>query len=71
MGVHKKPIDKGELPKKGEAWAVCRFKRKLGKKDGSVFDEGVDTPMYTMKQNKKHGHVIGKNVCENFRETLS
>ena len=48
MGAHEKPIDKGELPKKYEVWAVCRFKRKLGKKDGGVFDGGVDTPMQTM-----------------------
>ena len=32
-GVHEKPIYRGELPKKG-AWTVCRFKGRLGTKEG-------------------------------------
>ena len=42
-GVHEKPIYRGELPKKG-AWTVCRFKGRLGTKEG----KGVDTSMHTM-----------------------
>ena len=37
------------MPKKG-AWTVCRFKGELGKKEGGgLFEEGVDTPMHTMR----------------------
>ena len=32
----------GALPKKREAWTVCRFKGELDKKEGGVF-EGVIT----------------------------
>ena len=32
----------------GGAWAVCRFKGELGKKEGVVFLRGVDTQMHTM-----------------------
>ena len=41
----------GGLSKKGGgAWTACRFKGRLGKKEGGgVFEEGeVDTPMHTM-----------------------
>ena len=43
--VHKKPIYKGELPKKqGEAWTVCQFNWGLTKKEESgIFEGGVDT----------------------------
>ena len=33
---------------KGGAWAVCRFKRGLGEKEGVVFLRGVETPMHTI-----------------------
>ena len=47
-GIDKKPIYRGELPKRGVR-SVCRFKRELGEKE-VVFlrRRGVDTPMNTM-----------------------
>ena len=39
---YEKPIYIGALPKKREAWTVCRFKGELDKKEGGVF-EGVIT----------------------------
>ena len=39
--VHEKPIYRGELPKKGRAWTVGRFKGELGEKEeGGVFEDG-------------------------------
>ena len=37
---------------KGGAWTVCRFKGRLGKKEGVVFRERVDTPMDAMSYPK-------------------
>ena len=49
-GGHDKPICRGYCLKMGD-WTVCRFKGKLGKKEGSdLFEGGVDTPMHTMLQ---------------------
>ena len=43
-GVHKKQIYRGELPKKGRTWTVCRFQRGLAEKrrrgGGGVFLRG-------------------------------
>ena len=45
--THKKPIYRGELPKKGGAWSVCRFKGCGGggggwrKRGGGVLRERV------------------------------
>ena len=39
---------RGRIVKKGGAWTVCRFKGELGKKEGVVFWEVVDTPMDTI-----------------------
>ena len=40
--VHKKPIYRGELPKKGGGWTVCRFKGEGGawRKRGMMFLKG-------------------------------
>ena len=38
-GVHEKQIYRGNGLKKG-AWTVCRFKGRLGKKEGVVFLKG-------------------------------
>ena len=38
-GIHKKPICRGNCLKRG-AWAVCRFKGGLGKKEEGGFFEG-------------------------------
>ena len=38
-GQHGKPIQRGDYLKYG-AWAVCRFKSGLGKKEGMVFLKG-------------------------------
>ena len=50
--VHKKTRYRVELPEKGGAWAVYRFKGGPGKKEGGgvlrVRGGGVDTPMHTM-----------------------
>ena len=43
--VKEYPIYRGELPEKGAAWTVWRFKRGLGEKEGGGVFEGVDTPM--------------------------
>ena len=41
VGIHEKPIYRGELPKwGGGAWTVCRFKRVLGEKEQGVFKGG-------------------------------
>ena len=34
MVVLEKPICSGELPEKGGAWIVCKFKGEFGKKEG-------------------------------------
>ena len=50
----KKPFFRGgESPEKGGAWIVCRFIRRLGKKEkkGVMFlgcRDGVETPMHTI-----------------------
>ena len=44
-GMHEKPIHLGELPKK-VARTVCRFKKRLGKKEGVIFLRGVETQMH-------------------------
>ena len=58
FGVHRKIIFLervmknryiGSLPKKREAWTVCRFKGELDKKEGGVF-EGV-IPQCTLRNN--------------------
>ena len=47
----KECLGEGRLPKKGEAWRVCRFKSRLAKKRGWYFWvwERVDTPMHTQQ----------------------
>ena len=53
-GVHEKPIYRGELPKMGGTWIVCRFKRGARRKRGGGVYEGagggggVYNPMHTM-----------------------
>ena len=51
-GSQKTDIEGGIAKKKGlrGAWAVCRFRGGLSKKEGGgVFEgRGVDTPMHTM-----------------------
>ena len=46
-GVHKKLINRGELPKRG-ALTVCRFKSGFAKRGG-----WGDIIMYTMRYNRK------------------
>ena len=38
--VNEKPMQRGDLPKKGGAWTVHRFKGGLGKKEGGGVFEG-------------------------------
>ena len=48
-GVHKKPIYRRELPKKGGLGQFVESKGGLDKKEGVVFLRGgVDKPMHTM-----------------------
>ena len=47
MEFQEKLIYRGELPKKG-AWAVCRFKGWIGKKEGGVFEGERLIPQCTL-----------------------
>ena len=52
-GGHEKPKERGELPKNGGAWAVCRFTGGgvLGKKvGGGAFEGEGDIPMHAMSR---------------------
>ena len=52
-GGHKKPIQRGLLPKKGRAQTVCQFKwGTWQEKGGGMFLNGVDTRMHTMSPTK-------------------
>ena len=53
--IPEKPIYRGELPKKGEAWTVSRLKG-LGKKYGVVFLRDDDNLMHTMMLFLKSRH---------------
>ena len=59
VGVHKKPIQRGDCLKRG-AWTVCRFQGELGKK------EGGDTPMHTMVMYQKLGGVCRQSTENQF-----
>ena len=80
-GGHKKTIYRGELPKKGVAWTVCRFKGGLAKE--GVLLRGVDTPMHTMViqielsgmkfvQKKSYEVAISEKnkLCENLKRVI-
>ena len=51
-GGYKKPIYKEEFTKKEglDRWTVCRFNRRLCRKEMVVFLVGVDTTLHTMKR---------------------
>ena len=47
-GVHKKPVERGGLPKKGGLGQFADLRGAWQERGGGVFERGIDAPMHTM-----------------------